>query len=69
MERSQRAARSRAQNKTTTGSNKPQQGQGFVIYGADPQNADSDADPDATPAPQPKPATNKVPNGKDSGKH
>lgn len=66
MERSQRAARSRAQSKTTTGSNRPQQD--FVIYGADPLKADPDANQDAAPAPQPKPTTPKAPNGKDSGR-
>lgn len=57
MQRSQRATHTRTPNKTTGDATKAQQG--FVIYGADPQNADPDADPDAAPAPQPKAATNK----------
>lgn len=58
MERSRRATQSRANSRTTTTDSKKAQ-QGFVIYGADPQNADPDADPNATPATQPKASTNK----------
>lgn len=59
LKRSEKTSRTAANHKTRTGTQKAQPD--FVIFGADPQNSDSNSDSDGAPASQPKTTTTKSP--------